>query len=137
MIGGSSPGRGWEFFSSPPRPYRVWGPTSLLSGGYQELFPGDKAAGGVKLTTHLHLVQRLRMRGAMSLLPQYFFMAWCLVKAQGQGIFFNIVDRSCMDSAHLYYTPIKIQFSSIGDEIWGQTDGRTNERTQVPHYTFI
>jgi hypothetical protein len=23
MIGGSSPGKGWEFFSSPPRPYRA------------------------------------------------------------------------------------------------------------------
>jgi hypothetical protein len=26
MIGGSSPDRGWEFFSSPPRPYRLGGP---------------------------------------------------------------------------------------------------------------
>jgi hypothetical protein len=23
---GSIPGRGWEFFSSPPRPARLWGP---------------------------------------------------------------------------------------------------------------
>jgi len=27
MIGRSSPGRGWEFFSSPPRQDRLWGPT--------------------------------------------------------------------------------------------------------------
>jgi len=39
MIGGSRPGRGWEFFSSPPRPYRLWGLSSLLSNGYQGLFP--------------------------------------------------------------------------------------------------
>jgi hypothetical protein len=30
-----------------------------------------------KLTTHLHLAPKLRMRGAISPLPQYVFMAWC------------------------------------------------------------
>jgi hypothetical protein len=33
-IGGLSPGRGWKFFSSPPRPDRLCGPPSLLSNGY-------------------------------------------------------------------------------------------------------
>jgi hypothetical protein len=28
-------GAGWEFFSSPPRPERLWGPPSLLSNGYR------------------------------------------------------------------------------------------------------
>jgi hypothetical protein len=45
MIGGSSPGRGGEFFSSPPRPDRLWGPPSLLSNGYYGLFT---EGGGVK-----------------------------------------------------------------------------------------
>jgi hypothetical protein len=29
---------------------------------------------GVKLTSHVHLVARLRMRGAIPPLPEYFFM---------------------------------------------------------------
>jgi len=45
MISGSSPGRVWEFFSSPPSLDWVSGPPSLLSNGYQRLFPGNKAAG--------------------------------------------------------------------------------------------
>jgi hypothetical protein len=34
----------------------------------------------VKLTTHLHLVLRSRMHGAIPPLSQYVFMSWCLVK---------------------------------------------------------
>jgi len=33
MIEDSSPGKGWEFFSSPPCPERNCGPHSLLSKG--------------------------------------------------------------------------------------------------------
>jgi len=39
MIGVSCPSRDWEFFSSPPHPERLWSPPSLLSNGYQGLFP--------------------------------------------------------------------------------------------------
>jgi len=31
--GGLSPCRGWEYFSWPPCPDRLWGPPSLLSNG--------------------------------------------------------------------------------------------------------
>jgi len=74
--GGSSPAWDWEFVSTPPRPGWFWGPAILVSNGYQ--------GRGVKLTTHLHLVPRLRLCGATHSLPQYAFMAWCSVKAQGQ-----------------------------------------------------
>jgi hypothetical protein len=36
------------------------------------------------MTTHFHPVPRSRMRGAITPLSQYVFMAWCLVKAQEQ-----------------------------------------------------
>jgi len=39
MIGDASPGRGWGFSSSPPSPDRLWSAQSLLSDGYQGLFP--------------------------------------------------------------------------------------------------
>jgi len=35
MIGGWRTGKDWEFFSSPPRPDRLWGPPNFLSDGYQ------------------------------------------------------------------------------------------------------
>jgi hypothetical protein len=39
------PAGGWEFFSSPPRQERLWGPPSLLSNGYQGLSLGVKRPG--------------------------------------------------------------------------------------------
>jgi hypothetical protein len=38
----------------------------------------------VKLTTQLHLVPRSTNEWSYTSTPQYTFMAWCLVKAQGQ-----------------------------------------------------
>jgi hypothetical protein len=43
--GSSSLGRGWEFFSSPPRSDRFWDPHSLLSNEYRGLLPWDEEAG--------------------------------------------------------------------------------------------
>jgi hypothetical protein len=51
--------------------------------GTRGSFLGGKAAGACTLTTHLHIVPRSRMRGAIPPL-QYAFMAWCSVEAQEQ-----------------------------------------------------
>jgi hypothetical protein len=52
------------------------------SGAHLASYPmGTRALSlGVKLTTHLHLVPRSRLHGAIPPLPQYVFIAWCLVK---------------------------------------------------------
>jgi hypothetical protein len=48
------------------------------------ILPSGKNGRSVKLTTHLHLVPRSRMRGAIPPLPQYAFTAWFSVEAQEQ-----------------------------------------------------
>jgi hypothetical protein len=58
--------------------------------GSGALSPGVRGW-GVKLTTHLHLVPRLRKREAIPPLPQYVFMAWCLVKHRGNFIFPRLI----------------------------------------------
>jgi hypothetical protein len=42
---------------------------------------------GVKLTTHLHVMLRLRLHGAIHPLPLYVFMAWCLIKQSDKFVF--------------------------------------------------
>jgi hypothetical protein len=83
MIGGSIPSRSWEFFSSPPRPERLWGPHRNLCNGHQGLFPWRLGGRSVELTIHLHIVPRSRMCGATPPFPEYAFMVWCSVNAQG------------------------------------------------------
>jgi hypothetical protein len=59
---GSRAGRRYEFFPSPPRPDRLWFPHNLL---YPQGLPWGKSSRVLKLTTHLKLVPRSRMRGAI------------------------------------------------------------------------
>jgi hypothetical protein len=67
---GSSPGRGWKFFSPSPSPNRFWGPPSLVLGA---LLQGVKRPG----READHSPPSPRMRGAIHPLPHYTFMVWC------------------------------------------------------------
>jgi len=58
------------FFSLPWRPDRLWGPSNLLSKVDRKLFSRRQSDRNVTLTTHLHLLQRLWMRGAVPALSQ-------------------------------------------------------------------
>jgi hypothetical protein len=50
-------------------PGRFWGPPSLISNGYGGLFTWGYSGRGVKMTIHLQLVPRLRIRESMHPLP--------------------------------------------------------------------
>ena len=65
----SIPGWTTQLLSFPKRPHRPWGP-------HRRFFPRGLSGQGVRLTTHLHIVPKLRMCGATPHLPIYTFMAW-------------------------------------------------------------
>jgi hypothetical protein len=83
MIGGSSPGRDWEFFSSPPCPGRLRGLPSLLSMGIGDSFPGGKAAG----VWSCLLTSEVKNAWSYTPTPQYTFRVWCSVKKKDRGNF--------------------------------------------------
>ena len=80
----SNPAGCKRFLSSPKRPDRLFGPTSLLFSWYCGNFSGLSDQ-GVMLTTRLHLVPSLKMCGVMPLLSQYAFIAQTL----------NVVPLNC------------------------------------------
>jgi len=69
-VRGSNPGRGKKFLV-PKRPE----PGALLLNGYRGSFPGVKRP-GLEVTTHLHLMKRLRMNGVIPIIPVYAFTVW-------------------------------------------------------------
>jgi hypothetical protein len=93
MIGGSSPGRDWGFFSSPPRPDQLWGPHSLLSSGYQVFF-----LGGVnwprREADHSHLVPRSKCVELYLYCPNT--PSWCCAQLKKHGDYFNFTLATCV-----------------------------------------
>jgi hypothetical protein len=62
----------------------------------------------VKLTTHLHLVPRLGIRGATPPLHQYLFMVWCLIK-QWIRLYGMVL---CQAQRKLYVFPLSVVLES-------------------------
>jgi hypothetical protein len=67
--GGGGWGGGRSFISSAKHLDQLWGPPSLLHNGSGGIFPSDTSGKGVKLTTHLHRVPKLRIHGHKPPLP--------------------------------------------------------------------
>jgi hypothetical protein len=85
MLGGSIPGRDWEFHPSPPLgPHRLWCPSSLLSNDYQGLFPWGEKRPWREADHSPPSSAEVRNAWNYTSTSQYAFIAWCSVKAQGQ-----------------------------------------------------
>jgi hypothetical protein len=82
----------------PTQPHIQWVPGSLSLGVKRP---------GRKLTIHLHLLQKSRMRGAISPLPQYVFTAWCLVKHR-DNFNFTLVNK-----LRIPYISVKLHRSNL------------------------
>jgi hypothetical protein len=83
---GSFPGRGRDYFSLPPRPNRLWGPSNLLINGYRSSFLRGKAAGAWSWPLTFSQCQAWNAWSCTST-PPYVFMAWYLVNYRDNFIF--------------------------------------------------
>jgi hypothetical protein len=88
---GSVPNRINRFVSSLRHPDQLWDPSSFLSNWYWVLCPEVRPL-GVKQTTHLHLVLRLRLWSYASA-PAYVFEVWCLVMRRDNCHFMCTLSR--------------------------------------------
>jgi hypothetical protein len=74
------PGRSKGFFSTPQRPYRIWGPSILVHPtGTKGSVPGVKRQGREADHSPPSSV-KVKNVGAIHPLPPYVFMIWCLIK---------------------------------------------------------
>jgi hypothetical protein len=75
MVQGLNSCQSKRVFSSPKYPDQPWGLLSLLFNGYLDSLPEVKQLQH-EITTHLHLVQRIRMSDSIPQLPLYAYMMW-------------------------------------------------------------
>jgi hypothetical protein len=103
MIGGSSAGRSWEFFSSPPHPDRLWGPSSLLSNEYQGAFYLGIKCPEREADYSPPSSAEVKDAWSYNSPPQYASMAWCTVKRIAQE--------------QIYFSPYVFHFFQIFSQV--------------------
>jgi hypothetical protein len=62
-------GRDNRFLSSSKHPVCLQVPPTLLFNGYRVYFPRGKVGPGIRLTTHLHQVQKFKMNTVIQSIP--------------------------------------------------------------------
>jgi hypothetical protein len=95
---GKIPGR-TGFLFMPPRPDRLWGPSSLLPNGYQGSFPSSKPEGGADHSSSSSVDVNAWSYTSTS---PYVFMAWYLVKHRDKFTFTFII----IIIIYLHYHPV-------------------------------
>jgi hypothetical protein len=78
--GGSSPGKGWEFFSSPPHSRPALGPEQPPIQWVQGAFSLGIQRSGCEADRLPATSDEVKNEWSYTSAPQYVFMAWCLVK---------------------------------------------------------
>jgi hypothetical protein len=105
MFGGSRPGRGWEFFSLPPRPERLWGPLSFqwVPGA---LYLVVKRPGREADLSPPSSAKAMNVWSYTST-PQYASMAWYSAKRNAGTVYL-----------YLYPLYIKCRVNYTYDQFW-------------------
>jgi hypothetical protein len=87
---GSIPGSA-RFFYSPQRPDRLWGPTTLLSNGYREIFPRGVKRQERETDHSLPSCAEVKNGGAVSPLPHMssLYSAWLSTGTDRDGFTFS------------------------------------------------
>jgi hypothetical protein len=122
MTEGSSPGRGWEFFSSPPCLDCLWGPPSLLHNGYQGSFLGVKrpvreadrsppSSAEVKECVELYLHSPICVHGAQ--LEHSDNFTFTVLSQRGGGSWYHGISLNLIWPSHHQRTFISLAYIII------------------------
>jgi len=100
-----------RFYSSPKTSTPAVWPHTLIFNMFQGSFLRLNSQ-DTKLTTHLYLVSRLRMSGAVPLLPLFTFMVWMVIPFNSCFLLFSIHPSIPIPSICPTNRPVQLPFCS-------------------------